>query len=99
MHQVLRGVQGGQEDDGDLFRPLFLLQDCRRVETVHIRHHHVEQYQVGVLLTGHLDTRCTVVGRAYLELLVRQQDLEQQHVADHIVDDQDFIIASVYFYF
>ena len=97
VHEVLRRIQGGQEDDGDILRSLLLLQHGGCVEAVHVGHHHVKQYQVGMLLPGHFDAGRTVVGGTHLELLIRQQNFEQQHVADHIVDNQNFIIAPIYF--
>ena len=97
VYEILRCIHGCQEDDGDILGILALLQDDGGIKTVEVGHHHVEQYQVGMLLTAYLDAVLTIAGGTYLKFLIRQQNLEQQHVADHIVDYQNLIIATIYF--
>ena len=60
-------------------------------------HHDVEQYQVGMLAPGHFNTCRTVVSRTNLEFLIRQKNLQQQHVADHIIHNKYLVLTPIDF--
>ena len=93
MHQVVGVVEGRQENNRNMSGLGRLLQNLRSIKTTDIRHHDIQQNQVGLLRLGLFDARITTVSSAHLILLVRQQDFEQQNIAHHIVHNQNFIIT------
>ena len=96
MHQVGRCIQGCQEYNGNVFCLFVLLQNDGCIETADVGHHHVKQDKVRMLLLCHLYTTVSVACSAHLELFIRKKNLQQQHVADNIIDYQYFILASIY---
>ena len=87
LHQITGIIECRQENDGNICRLWILLQDDCRIKTADVRHHHVEQYQIGLLRLCLLNTRITAVGSTNLKLLVGEENLQQKHIADHIVND------------
>jgi len=95
LNEVVGAVESRKEDDRNLARRRVFLQDHGGIESADVGHHHIEEDQVGLLRLGHLDAHITTVGRAHLELLIRQQNLKQQDIAHHIVYNENLIIAAV----
>src|SRR5215467_570294 len=53
---------GGKKDEGNVARPLFVLELAADLIAVHARHHHVEQDQVWLLGAGRDGQRLLSVG-------------------------------------
>ena len=96
MHQICRCIQGCKEDNGNILGLVVFLQDNSGIEATDVGHHHIEEYQIRMFLLGHLDTTCTIVGRTHLKLLVGQEYLQQQDIADDVINNQYLILTSVY---
>ena len=97
MHQIGRRVKCCQEDNRYISQLWIFLHDDSRIKTIDIWHHHVEKYQVRMLRLGLFNTCLSTIRRANLELLVCQQNLQQQYVAHHVIDNQNLIVAAVDF--
>ena len=80
-------VMRGHEDDGNVARQRVGLEPPTDLETVHARHHHVEQDQVGPLLQAHLQG---IGATRRLENLVvgRERLVEQENVQRLVVDGE-----------
>ena len=64
---VLRRIRGGDEDDGRGLEPRMVVDQRRRLETVHARHLHVEHGEVGLLRARELE-RLLAVARLRADL-------------------------------
>ena len=89
LHPVLCRAQRGHDDDRDQPGLAIVLQHPAHGEAIDLRHHHVEENQVGRVLADHLERFPAIAGAhrvvtQKLELLLEIVDVERL-----VVDDQD----------
>ena len=80
---------GGDEDDRDGAGVFRRLQPAAYLDAVHVRHHHVEQDEVGLGLCDEIQRLHSTVSRDDMQALALELALEQLHVDRLIIDDQD----------
>ena len=60
MHQIARIIQCRQENDGDIQCLRVFFQNNCSIEATDVRHHHIKQYQIGMLFLSLLNTHISV---------------------------------------
>ena len=78
---------GGEDDDGDVAR---LAQLAADLEAVHLRHHDVEDDQVGLVGLDLLQRLTAVIGGLDLESFLGEVEAGELDDIPLVVDDQDF---------
>src|SRR5207253_8016535 len=81
--------QRRHHDDGNVGGLRVGLQPATDLETVHLRHHDVEQDEIGQLGGGDRQRARPVRAGQDIEILARELRLEQLDVYLDIIDDQD----------
>ena len=73
-----------------------LAQLRERFDTVHSRHHHVQQHKVDIFLRGHRQRARAVIGLEHLVVPGREIDFQRRHDVAVVVADQNVVhrIAS-----
>ena len=69
-------IQCGQKDDRNMGRFGIRLQLLRNFKATHIRHHHIQQYQVGILFLYLVQCLISIASCHYVKLLIGQQYLQ-----------------------
>ena len=86
---LIRGlVHRRQEDDRHIFGRFIFLQSAADLVAVHLRHHDVEQDQVGCLFFGDLQ-RHGPAGRRLDDVIRTQDSLDDIEVFRGVVDGED----------
>jgi len=84
---VLPAVLGGEEDDRNVLQRGILLQTAADLVAIHLRHHDVQQDQVGLVYNDHLEGLLAAGGD--LHQVVAFQRLHQHPaVCRNVIDDQ-----------
>ena len=88
-HPVLRLVERGDHDHGNVLGGRVLLDPPAHLDAVDPRHHHVEQHDVGAGALHRLQRVGTIHGGDDLEIFGRELRLEQPDIGEDVVDDED----------
>ena len=80
---------GGDQDHRDERQRGVGLQPLDGLDAVHLRHHDVEQYEVGQQLAGLFQRLDAVPGGHDLVALALEAHLQNVDIVRHIVDDQN----------
>ena len=86
---VGRLIERRHHDDGDVRGFGIGFDAAADFETVHARHHHVEQHDVGRLGGDALERFLAVMRGDDLEILGRQLRFEQLDVGENVVNDEN----------
>ena len=97
-YDIIRTVQGRQEDNRNLSGRLRGFQLRRHFESVHAGHHDVQQNQVGPSLFDDPDCLQTVRSRDDPKTLFLKQYLQQQDVRHNVVYGQNRIFGIIEFH-
>jgi hypothetical protein len=65
----------------------FFLDSLANLKTVHTRHHHVEQHDIGHCFGNDFKRCCAVICRQNLVILDKQFCFEQTNIRSNIVND------------
>ena len=87
-----------QEDHGDVRRFRILFQPPADLITVHARHHHIEQDEIGSLRACGYGKRLLTVGRDLGAILIFQDTRYNRDIGRSVVDDQNESFFAVYHY-
>ena len=63
--------QRGHEYDRNVHGPGIGMQMLDHLEAIHARHHHIEQYQLWVVLPGHFDGLVSIARFDYLDAFLQ----------------------------
>ena len=74
------------------------VQNAGDFETVHARHHDVEQKQIGFVFFDGCERCRAVVRRDDFVTFSRQLGLQQHDVGGNIVDDEQYVLGRIYLY-
>ncbi len=82
------GPRGDKDDRNEGQRGVgFQLLD--RGDAVELRHHDVEQHEIGQLVVNHRERRLAVAGGDHLVALAFEAHLQDLDIVRHVVDDED----------
>ncbi len=88
-HAVGRLVERRDHHDGNVGRPRVGFQPLADFETIHFRHHDVEQDHIHLGAITDIERIAAVARGQNVEILRHQPRFEQLHVGGNIVDDQN----------
>src|SRR5580698_8649812 len=83
-------VLGGQHDDRDRSKNLVVLDQRAGLITVQPRHHDIDEYDVGLMISDLGQRIETIDRRKDLATLLGEQRLRRATDALAVIDDQDF---------
>ena len=86
---VLRIGPRGDEDHRDKRQARIGLQRLDRGDAVELRHHDVEQHEIGKPVADHRDGGFAVAGQDDFVAPAFEPELQNLQIVGHIVDDQD----------
>ena len=76
----LRLIARREKDDGDVARARILFNQTAGVQSIHLRHHHVQDHQVGQGFFSLLDSLASVLRRQHTIPLALQATLNQRTI-------------------
>jgi hypothetical protein len=89
LQAVGRLIQRRHHDDRQMRRLRRALEVLAHLETVHTRHHYIEQHDIAIAPFADRDGIRAICGSADVEILSRQPHFQKLDVRKQVINDQD----------